>query len=202
MGKVRTAAVEFQWVGKLRDFVSKDGDKIEYLRLAVAEREYWIEVPKPLRTALSPEIGPGSQLAVSGWASRCGKTGKLALVAESIRLAAKVGASEGESAPPATSLLPQPTKILVCTQAGYCKRGAAAVRTILQAHLQARGLAERVEIRPIGCLKACKDGPNLVVMPGGARYGQIGPGRVAALMAEHFGADGAPQVAAQSSFQD
>lgn len=184
MGKGKTTAVEFDWVGQLLDFVIKDGYKIKYLRLNVAEREYWVKVPKALRAELDPAIAPGSQLAVSGWASRCEKTGKLKLKAESIQLAEKAIAPTAKAAKGAK----KPVKVLVCTKSSCRKRGADAICAKLRERLAAQGLADRVELKPTGCLKACKQGPNVAVLPGKARYSNVTPGRVAAIVAEHFGA--------------
>ena len=191
MSKVKAPATAFDWIGQLLDFVIKDGYKIKYLRLAVAGREYWVKVPKSLRAELDPAIGPGSQLAVRGWASRCTKTGKLKLRAESVEL---IGTAEG------TIVVPSPrprgkaasgksAKILVCTKSSCRKRGAEAICMALQENLKARGLAERVSIKPTGCLKACKHGPNAVVMPAKARYGSLKAAQVPALIDKHFAGD-------------
>ncbi|MEO0947383.1 MAG: (2Fe-2S) ferredoxin domain-containing protein [Cyanobacteria bacterium J06641_5] len=182
----------FDWVGQLLDFVIKDGYKIKYLRLNVAEREYWVKVPKSLRTELDPVIGPGSYLAVKGWASRCAKTGKLKLKAESIQLADKTGLSEQTFAPatldrPVRGLKKKSAKILVCTKSSCRKRGADAVCATLRETLRARGLAQCVEIKTTGCLKACKHGPTTVVMPGKVRYKSVTPPQAEALVAKHFG---------------
>lgn len=190
MGKSKVLVAEFDWVGQLLDFVIKDGYKLKYLRLAVTGREYWVKVPKPLRAELDPAIVPGNWLAVRGWASRCRKTGKLKLRAESI---VRVGAPAGEAVMVPLRSLPEtppaarkPAKVLVCTKSSCRKRGAEAICAALQADLQARGLTEAVEIRTTGCLKACKHGPNAVFMPGKARYGSLQPSQIPPLVAKHF----------------
>ncbi len=188
MGKLKATPVEFNWVGHLLDFVIKDGYKIKYLRVAVSEREYWIKVPKALRAELDPAIKPGSQLAVRGWASRCEKTGKLKLRAESIALAgSSCGSASGASSGAAVaSPKGSSAKILVCTKSSCRKRGADAVCLALQEQLETRGWTERVDIKMTGCLKACKQGPNAVFMPGKGRYSRVTPERVPALLTEHF----------------
>lgn len=206
MGKAKTAAVPFDWVGQLLDFVIKDGYKIKYLRLNVAEREYWVKVPKDLRAELDPAIGPGSQLAVTGWASRCKKTGKLKLKAESIQLASKAGLPSGAIATPAVDgpvrgSKQKSAKILVCTKSSCRKRGADAVCAMLRETLQAQGLAEGVEIKSTGCLKACKHGPNAIVMPGKARYSRVTPPQAVALVTKHFGAVEKPRAAVKAAVE-
>ena len=204
MSKIKPSAVEFEWVGQLLDFIIKDGYKIKYLRLNVAEREYWVKVPKSLRAELDPAIRPGSQLAVSGWASRCTKTGKLKLKAESIRLIGGFETSEAGIAPapaeaPAKLAKQKPAKVLVCTKSSCRKRGADAICAALRERLQAQGLTGRVEIKTTGCLKACKQGPNVVVMPGKVRYSGIASERVVASIAKYFDTNAASQTEAKVS---
>ncbi|MGA7936768.1 MAG: (2Fe-2S) ferredoxin domain-containing protein, partial [Kovacikia sp.] len=45
---------------------------------------------------------------------------------------------------------------------------------------------EQVTIRGTGCMKDCKAGPNLVVMPGKCRYSRVTPQEIPELLAKHF----------------
>jgi (2Fe-2S) ferredoxin len=78
------------------------------------------------------------------------------------------------------------TKILVCQKSDCQKRGGAAVCKALENALNARGLEEQVTVQGTGCLKQCKAGPNIVVMPDKTRYSRIKPAEVPAIVDKHF----------------
>jgi (2Fe-2S) ferredoxin len=56
----------------------------------------------------------------------------------------------------------------------------------LQAALGDRGLENEVEIKATGCLKQCKAGPNLVVMPDKTRYSRVQAEEIPELIDKHF----------------
>ncbi len=179
MSKTKNLVSEFTAVGQLLDFIIKDGYKIKYLRLVISEREYWIKVPKELRKNLDPAIQPGSWLEVSGTSKRKSKTGILKLEAEEIHLL--------NSAPKQTTkqVIPK-TKVLVCQKSNCWKKGGKAVCQVLEKQLSERGLANQVKIKRTGCLKQCKKGPNLVMMPDKARYTNVIPQQIPGLIEKHF----------------
>lgn len=78
-------------------------------------------------------------------------------------------------------------KILIC-QKGSCwkKRGGQAVCERLEQRLSDRGLAGQVTIKKTGCMDRCKSGPNLVVMPGKARYGRVGKADIEEIIDQHI----------------
>ncbi len=78
------------------------------------------------------------------------------------------------------------TKILVCQKSDCQKRGGAAVCKALENALNARGLGEQVTVQGTGCLKQCKAGPNIVVMPDKTRYSRIKPAEIPAIVDKHF----------------
>ena len=59
MSKTTTTS-QFRMVGQLESFVIKKGDKIKYLRLKVEEREYWLKIPKKLRSEIDINLFPGT----------------------------------------------------------------------------------------------------------------------------------------------
>ncbi|MGD2179836.1 (2Fe-2S) ferredoxin domain-containing protein [Lusitaniella coriacea] len=183
---MKTNISEFQFFGQLLDFVIKDGYKIKYLRLAVAEREYWIKPNKELRKNLDPKIVPGCWLAVSGIRKVSKKTGKTKLKADFIELAEVLNSSDSiASSPQVSDKTPPKVKILVCQKSDCRKRGGRAVCQAIEDNLRDRGLRDRVAIKTTGCLKQCKKGPNLVVMPDKARYSKISPQEIPALIEKH-----------------
>ncbi|MGK7928605.1 MAG: ferredoxin [Spirulina sp.] len=178
---------DFTIVGQVLGFVIKDGYKIKYLRLIFEEREYWIKVPKELRNTLDPQIVPGCWVEVSGTQKRK-KTGIVKLEAESIALAEKQSKSELEAIalPKAKAKSSPKASVLVCQKSGCRKRGGDAVCRALETGLRDRGLSDRVKIKMTGCLKQCKKGPNVVVMPDKTRYTQINYAQVPELIEKHF----------------
>ena len=183
MSKAKMPVADFAIVGQLLDVIIKDGYKIKYLRLIFEEREYWIKVPKELRNTLDPRMIPGCWLEVSGTQKRK-KTGIVQLTADTIALAKQQPKSELEAI-----VLPKLSPkacVLVCQKSTCRKRGGEAVCHALEAELRDRGLGDRVKIRTTGCLKQCKQGPNLVVMPDKARYSNVSSAQIPALIEKHF----------------
>ncbi|MEC4803153.1 MAG: (2Fe-2S) ferredoxin domain-containing protein [Jaaginema sp. PMC 1079.18] len=172
----------FKLQGQLLAFVIKEGYKVKYLRIAVGDRELWIKLPKKVRTSLDPRLTPGCYLKIKG-TQKQEKTGELKLVAKSVKLS-QPSAPEPSTAtekPPKT-----PARILVCGKSACRKRGGMQVCQVLENKLRDRGLEDQVQIKTTGCLKACKQGPNLIVMPDKKRYQRVQAPEVPAIVAEHF----------------
>ncbi|MGK7914296.1 MAG: (2Fe-2S) ferredoxin domain-containing protein [Prochloraceae cyanobacterium] len=190
MSKLKKRVLEFNVVGQLIGFILKDGYKIKYLRVAISEQEYWIKLPKELRENLDPAITSGCWVQISGEQKLCLKTGKLKLKAYEVTPAETVGnCSKLESAvPQPLSAKCQKSKasILVCKKSSCWRRGGQAICQVLEESLRDRGLDEKVRIKPTGCLKQCKKGPNVVMMPDKARYSQVVPQQIPALLEKHF----------------
>jgi (2Fe-2S) ferredoxin len=187
MSKIKSPTAEFTLVGQLLDFVIKDGYKVKYLRLTVSEREYWIKLPKELRHQLDPQIMPGVWLKISGIQERCLKTGKLKLEADAVHLAASVSDSASElAAELSTKNKAAKASILVCQKSSCRQRGGDALCQAIAANLQERGLEDRVQIKKTGCLKQCKQGPNLIIMPDKVKYSYVDSQQVPALLEKHI----------------
>ena len=216
MGKSSKQVSEFQIEGQFLGLILKDGYKPKKLRLATASGEYWIKLSKELRTEASELWQPGDWLQVTGEGIFCRKTGKLKLEADRIEAvksrtrpeafasagvgAAKVFATVSNSAKPSTKssglepvapiALAQPAKkkatILVCQKSDCRKRGGKAICPKIEQHLRDRGLQDEVTIKPTGCMKRCKAGPNIVVMPDKTRYSRIDASEIPQLLAKHF----------------
>ena len=170
---------EFSLVGELVGFVLKDGYKVKYLKLKVSEREYWIKVSKEQRSQLNSSIVTGSYLEVVGTSRLCLKTGKLTLEAD--RITQNIGEEASKSIPKKSC-----TKILICEKSDCWKRGGRKVHEAITKALKEKGLDDSVEIKPTGCLKQCKKGPNLVVLPDKAKYSHVQPQEIPSLLERHF----------------
>ncbi|MCU0538063.1 MAG: (2Fe-2S) ferredoxin domain-containing protein [Hydrococcus sp. Prado102] len=181
--------LEFNLVGQLLSFVIKDSYKIKYLRIIDSGREYWIKPDKEIRDRLDKTLTPGCWVDIRGTKKQCFKTGKLILKAYSIeRVNLPEPADVPISFPQSPPLKRQAAKasILVCQKPSCWKRGGKAVCQALAENLRDRGLDDKVQIKLTGCLKQCKHGPNMVVMPDKARYCRVEPGQAIELIEKHF----------------
>ncbi|NES87074.1 MAG: (2Fe-2S) ferredoxin domain-containing protein [Moorea sp. SIO2B7] len=184
MSKLKEPVSEFSVVGQLLDFVIKDGYKIKYLRINVSNIEYWIKLSKPLRKSLDPAIIPGAWIEVSGTSKLKRKTGKLKLKAYEVSLAAHP--HQQPTTVLETKTPSRKASILVCQKSSCRKRGGQAVCNAIASSLKDHGLEDQVKIKETGCLKQCKHGPNLVMMPDKARYSQVAPQQIPTLIERHF----------------
>jgi len=67
----------------------------------------------------------------------------------------------------------KPVRVRVCTAAGCLTSGADAVKKALDGEVATGGLAERVQICEVGCLRLCCEGPLVAVDPEGQLYEKV-----------------------------
>jgi len=87
----------------------------------------------------------------------------------------------------------KPIRIRCCVAAGCLSSDSQTVRQRLEAAVAEAGLAERVEVCGVGCMRLCSRGPLVQVDPGGALYQHMTPDATAALVAALDGGDEAPE---------
>jgi len=181
MDKLET---RFNLEGQFLGFGVKDGYKIKYLRLATATGEDWIKMDKRLRASLyGHTFTPGDWLQVSGEQKFQSQTDQFKLKADRV---VAIAAPPPGHAPTPVKAKSGKARVLVCQKSDCSQRGSRRVCQALESALCASGLADQVEIQKTGCLKNCKAGPNLVVMPDKTRYSRIGPREIPALIERHF----------------
>lgn len=205
---------QFTIEGTVAGILVEDGYKLKYLRITVASgTEYLVKVAKELRGSLASVLVPGLGVRVAGEKKLNLKNGTMKLKAYTVVPVAQAvtaglpcpSSCEGQASHlpflcpessqsqeriegevrPGTSSKTQ-AKILVCQKSDCQKRGGAAVCQALQTALCERGLEDRVCIQGTGCLKQCKAGPNIVLMPDKTRYSRIEPADIPALIEKHF----------------
>ncbi len=192
MSKSKYQVADFQLQGQLLGFILKDGYKIKYLKIAFAEREYWIKLPKQLRAQINQNMVPGCWLDITGYSQKCRKTGKLKLQAEAVKLAEPEKPNHKTLAPTSkannlkTTVNSSKIKILVCSKSSCRKRGSDALCQLLQTQIEDDGLQEHAEIKLTGCQKECKKGPNLVITPDKTRYSRVTPQQIPLLLKKHL----------------
>lgn len=184
MSYPRKSVSEFSLEGRFLGFVY-EGCKIKRLKLLTAEGEYSIKVAKPLRSTLDPYLKPGTWVSIAGEKKIKLDSGTYKLKAYYLQPAHPNSPqpSPSLSVKPAT---PPKATILVCQKSDCCKRGGKEVCQALQKTLQERALDNHVTIKGTGCLKQCKAGPNIVIMPDKTRYSRIDASEIPAVIDKHF----------------
>ncbi|TAD86489.1 MAG: (2Fe-2S) ferredoxin domain-containing protein [Oscillatoriales cyanobacterium] len=200
---------DFSLEGEILNLIIEDGDKLKYLRIG-SDRgvEFLVKLCKELRASLSVVLKPGLRVEVAGQKQQNLKNGKIKLKAYSLKLSdSKHHPSQPEvdtkhtpvgivipdraiESPTSSPTAPTPAKIsakiLVCQKSDCQKRGSGAVCKALENALNCSGLAGEVIVQKTGCLKQCKAGPNIVVMPDKTRYSRIKPAEIPAILDKHF----------------
>jgi (2Fe-2S) ferredoxin len=185
MSKFREQVQDFQVTAQLIGFVIKDGYKIKYVRVNVSDWEYWIKPEKAIRETLNTAIAPGTLLEITGRSEW--KSGKLKLEADSITILGSAGTVVAdEPVVVATPAKPRKACVLVCQKSSCWKRGGQEVCQAIEQTIDHQGLTEQVQVKLTGCLKQCKNGPNVVVMPDKARYSNVRPQEIGSLIDKHF----------------
>jgi (2Fe-2S) ferredoxin len=186
--------------GRFLGFLMEDGYKIKYLRLATAAGEQCIKLSKESRASVGGVLTPGDWIKVWGEKTVKRDRDEVKLKSHKISIAApgQYPGQEVERTAFEKKATPAKATILVCQKSDCMKRGGKAVCKALEAELDDRDLSTQVTIRGTGCMKHCKAGPNLVVMPDKCRYSRIAPGEIPALIQKHFPEDARPQANASN----
>ena len=206
---------EFSLEGEILSLIIEDGYKLKYLRICSDHGiEFLVKLCKELRESLPSVLTPGLRVQVTGEKQLNLKNGKLKLKAYSLKLFGsksdrasqpvdvtnapvalvtspraiddKIEVSSPAAAQTVKASAKTKTQILVCQKSDCQKRGGAAVCKALENALNARGLEGQVTVRGTGCLKQCKAGPNIVVMPDKTRYSRIKPAEIPGVIDKHF----------------
>ena len=184
---------DFRLEGQFLGFTFGDGYKLKYLRLATAAGEQQIKLPKEQRASLYRSLVPGVWVEVAGYQKLDLEKGTIKRKAYQVTLTGNANMEPIATAvpevdasfAPCKSLLPTVAEkkfcILVCQK---CKRGTKAVMEALETELDDRGL-NQVTVKPTGCMKRCKEGPN-IVMPDKTKYSRISPDQIPAVVDKHF----------------
>ncbi len=173
--KVTTFSIEGRFLGFEEEFKPKK------LVVATSEGECTIKLAKSLRYGFQLNLISGDWLQISG-EKQIDSNGKVKLKAEQI-----ISSTVSQDA----IALPIPgdknnASILVCQKSGCMKRGGKEACQAMQTALKIRGLSEQVSIKGTGCLKDCKAGPTIVMMPDKKRYTKVQAAQIPALIDKHF----------------
>ena len=165
---------EFVLEGRFLGFIVSGGNKLKHIKLATAEGEFAIKLEKGSIDSLQAVLTLGDWLQCSGSQKLDAETGSVKLKANSLKkISARSQEPESRSKdleikpqnPPMADKVAQKVNVLICQKSDCAKRGSGQVCDALLAALFDRDLSDRVNIKNTGCLKACKAGPNVVIMP-------------------------------------
>ncbi|MEM7761253.1 MAG: (2Fe-2S) ferredoxin domain-containing protein [Cyanobacteria bacterium P01_A01_bin.40] len=174
---------EFTVVGKLEDILVSSKGRVKHLYLSAAEKDYSIEVAKSEQTDLSQKLQQGCYLKVSGMKKYELHQEQLKYKAYRIELI-----DQKQPAKSKIAVTNAPAKILICQGSSCRQQGSARACELLKAELQTQGIADRVDIKITGCIKQCKQAPNLVIMPERNCYSKVHSAQIPKIIAKHFSA--------------
>lgn len=172
----------FQITGQLIDIIWKQGCVPKYLKLAVDHQELWLKISKELRHELNPSLSLQQRVTLTGTLKRSKKTGIPKLRAETLHLTPDPTTATCAAVTPQS----KPATVLVCQKSDCRKRGADRICEQLEQTLTAAGLEQQVCIKKTGCLKRCKQGPNVVFMPDKANYSRVRANEIQPLVHKHL----------------
>ena len=174
--KVASFSIEGRFLGFAED------NKPKKLLVATAQGECTtIKLAKSLRYDFQLRLIPGDWLQISG-EKQFDSKGKLTLRAEQV-------IPSTVSQEPVTLVAPADkgkASILVCQKSSCMKRGGKEACQAMQTALKIRGLSDQVSVKGTGCLKDCKAGPNIVMMPDKKRYTKVKADQIPTLIDKHF----------------
>lgn len=196
----RDRVSDFSYEGKFLGFTALDGYKLKYLRLSAPDRDYMIKIPKEQRLELYRSLQPGDLIQCAGEQKLNLATGECKLKAYTIsKLAAEsplqseiihlhgnvrdLNGSYSHKQQTKSSIKPL-VNVLVCQKSDCAKRGSGQVCSALMNALEQQDLADYVKVKGTGCMKHCKSGPHVVVMPDKSRYSHVKVGQIQEIVAE------------------
>ena len=175
MGKSKDGRIAFRLEGRFLGYDAEEEAKIKRFRLSTATGEQVIKLSRTARANLPPSLVPGTWIVVVGEQKIDRTTAISKWKAHSLQ---PVAALPRSVAPPAA-------KILFCQKSDCLKRGGKAMCHALEQALVDRHLTDRVTLQGTGCMKDCRQGPNLI-MPGKNRYHRVAPQTIPTLIDEYF----------------
>lgn len=174
--KVANFSIEGRFLGFEEDHKRKK------LIIATSQGECRIKLSKSLRYNFQLRLIPGDWLQISGEKQFDSKTCQLKLKAEQI-IPSTINQEPTNVPAPANK---DKATILVCQKSSCMKRGGKEACQAMETALKIRGLSEQVSIKGTGCLKDCKAGPNIVMMPDKKRYTKVQASQIPELIDKHF----------------
>jgi (2Fe-2S) ferredoxin len=173
---------EIELIGIANKFVFKKKGIIKSFDLETEHGKYTLKIPKKLHENLNYALHPNLKVKVTLTSQICLKNGKIKLKIANISLISPISATVSS---PQTATSPKKSKILICQKSTCWKRGGESIYHKIQEELQSRGLEDHVTVKKTGCMRHCKQAPNLVALPDKVRYHCFQEGEVSKLIDTH-----------------
>lgn len=187
MSKFNKQVSDFTRSGRVVQVLFK-GKKPQIMQLMTTSGLLTIKLSKRLREEEKHLLYHGVDVRVFGEKILNLKKAKVKLKATKIIPAYEPSVRPVNSSIAPTKSKTKPAKILICHKSDCRERGGQTVCRVLEQALCDRGLHDQVKIEKTGCLKKCKLGPNLVVMPDKAHYTQVKPSDISQVIERHLAA--------------
>ncbi len=165
----------FQIEGEFLGVCALDGYKLKYLRLRTVERDFLVKIPKELRGGMVYKLSIGDRLRCEG----IQKDLKFkAYAIEKVDISTPVAQLKEHTAKKAK------VKILICQSSDCLRNGGKELYSALNQQLHSHNLNESVALQSTGCLKRCKQAPNLLVLPDRSSYHNVRISQIPAIIAK------------------
>ena len=175
-----TNEIYFHLEGEFLGVCAIDGYKLKYLRLRTADRDIVVKVPKELRMGMVYKLAIGDRLRCEGIQKdlkfKAHTIEKIDPSHQEDRVGFAYAIARANALLPRTMASPPErakVKILICQKPHCLNNGGREVYTALTEQLNSHNLNDHVTVKATGCLKCCKQAPNLVVLPDRSSYHQV-----------------------------
>ncbi len=171
---------EFQIQAQLREFILKQNHQIKAIKVISNQQEYIIKLSQKIEKSFVKKIKIGSHLRIKGTKKVSHKNNQVKLKAQNIELIKDKDDEKISTITPKKS-----GTILICNKSKCWKNGGQAICHLLTENLRQHGLENSVNIKTTGCIKRCKQGPNLVFMPQKTHYEKVQPQQIPSLLTQN-----------------
>lgn len=186
----KSLANEFNITGKLVKIIFKKYNQVKYLKLVTEKQAYWIKVAKSIREDIAEIVSLDAEVTIKGTKKQKKKTGQIEYKADYVELVASSNSNSSrhiivpETSPVSNqeNKVKAKAKILVCKKSSCWKKGGKEICQVLENIYSDR----QIEVKTTGCLKQCKKGPNVVMLPDKARYSRVRPQQIPILVEKHL----------------
>jgi hypothetical protein len=140
------------------------------------------QVPQALKDALAQPTTAAAQDVVGKQVATLPSLARLQddLPVQDFQLSMKYGSTKPSSKP---SVATKPACIQVCRKGKCFRQGGQHILQALQSEVDANPNWQHITVESTGCMGACKQGPNLRVMPQKKMHSRVTPDRAIALLA-------------------
>lgn len=196
--------ISFHLEGKFLGVCALDGYKLKYLRLGTEKQDFIIKIPKELRGGMVYKLSLGDRICCEGIqkdskfkAYTIEKIGDrpekpLPLFESFDNPLDRPSISTSQAQVQSSQLKESKVQILICQKSHCLKNGGREVYEALAAQIESENLSDMINLKSTGCLKCCKQAPNLVILPNSSKYNHVRISQIPQIMAQIKGINHTP----------